>query len=264
MTTATTKPFHFKQFSISQTRCAMKVGTDGVLLGAWTSVHPYQHKILDIGTGTGVVALMLAQRSTATTIDAVELDDGAYEEATENFEESPWSDRLFCYHAHIYEFAVEVDEQYDLIVSNPPFYKNNLTTLSHEELRQRSQRDGASQEGRAQARLENSMPFELLVGAVAKLLSPSGTFSVVIPFNREEDFKLLCSKAGLFPTRITRVQGTPTSGIIRSLLEFKFFENEERFRESVNTSINLLVIEHSRHKYTKEYKALVDQFYLKM
>lgn len=258
------KSFQFKKFSVAQNRCAMKVGTDGVLLGAWTSTKNSPQAILDIGTGTGVIALILAQRSDAMIIDAVELDDNAYEQAAENFENSNWRDRLFCYHAHLYEFAAEIDEQYDLIVCNPPFYINTLNEESKEMQRQRSQRDGASENARELARLENAMPFELVVGAVAKLLSPRGTFNVIIPFDREEDFIMLCSRAFLFPTRITRVQGTPTSTIKRSLLEFQFFENEVRFRESVKTPIKILVIEESRHIYTKDYILLVKDFYLKM
>ena len=98
-------PFKFKQFTIQQDSCAMKIGTDGVLLGAWASIDNQPFSILDIGTGTGVVALMIAQRSSAEVIDTLEIDDAAYEQSTENFENSLWSDRLFCYHASLQEFA---------------------------------------------------------------------------------------------------------------------------------------------------------------
>ena len=94
-----TKPFRFKQFNVHQDRCAMKVGTDGVLLGAWVSLEHRPKSILDIGAGTGIIALQLAQRSGAEVIDALELEENAYEQCVENFERSPWSDRLFCYHA---------------------------------------------------------------------------------------------------------------------------------------------------------------------
>src|SRR6476620_10639106 len=117
--------FNFKQFTVVQDRCAMKVGTDGVLLGAWTPLVNNPYNILDIGTGTGIIALMLAQRSHAEQIDAIEIDDAAYEQATENFENSPWNDRLYCYHAGLDEFVDEVEEEFDLIVSNPPFYTEN-------------------------------------------------------------------------------------------------------------------------------------------
>ena len=189
------KPFRFKKFTVAQDRCAMKIGTDGVLLGAWTSIEEQPNSILDIGTGTGVIALMLAQRSQAQTIDAVELDDNAYEQALENFENSDWGDRLFCYHAHLYEYAVEIDEKYDLIICNPPFFFEELSEGSKRLLRSRSQSDGASEKAREQARFEDAMPFELLVGAAAKLLSSDGIFSIIIPYDRESDFRLLCSRA---------------------------------------------------------------------
>ena len=266
-----TKPFHFKQFSIAQDQCAMKIGTDGVLLGAWTAITDSPNKILDVGTGTGVIAMMLAQRCDAQVVDAVELDDNAYEQATENFENSNWGDRLFCYHAHLYEFALEIDEQYDVIVCNPPFYEQSSLSLEGEKEMSKE---------RQMARFENAMPFELLVGAVAKLLSSEGRFNVIIPHDREEDFILLCSRANLYPTRLTRVKGTSDSVIKRSMMEFRFYhisqekntdskvleeEGEIRFRESkIQLHTDELVIEKSRHNYTKEYIDLVKDFYLKL
>lgn len=239
-----TLPFQFKQFTIAQDRCAAKVGTDGVLLGAWTSLDKHPDSILDIGTGTGVIALMLAQRSTAQTIDALELEDNAFEQATENFENSSWGDRLFCYHAHLHEFALEMDERYDLIVCNPPFYPDAFKTEN---------------DARNKARFEDAMPFELLLGAVQNLLLPEGRFAVIIPFRREDEFIQLAERGGLFPKRITRVQGNPTTEFKRSLMEFCF-------RESVKNTptTNHLIIEKSRHDYTPEYISLVQDFYLKM
>ena len=122
------KPFIFKQFTVNQDRCAMKIGTDSVLLGAWTSLKTNPNSILDIGAGTGVLALMLAQRSYAELIDAIEIDDDAYEQCVENFENAPWSDRLFCYHASLEEFVDEIEDRYDLIISNPPFYSEDYKT----------------------------------------------------------------------------------------------------------------------------------------
>ena len=112
------KPFQFKEFTISQDRCAMKIGTDSVLLGAWTSLKNNPFSVLDIGAGTGVLGLMLAQRSNAEAIEALEIDAEAYEQCSENFENSPWADRLFCYHASLLEFVEEIEDKYDLIICN--------------------------------------------------------------------------------------------------------------------------------------------------
>lgn len=234
--------FRFKQFAIRQHRAAMKVGTDGVLLGAWAPVSHNPHSVLDIGTGTGLVALMLAQRSSAGQIEALEIDADAFEEAVENFEESPWNDRLYCFHASLDDFMEDLeDETYDLIVSNPPFYSENVAS---------------GNAARDNARQNQSLPFEDLVEAAAILLSEDGIFCVVIPFREEEIFIALAKQEGLFLTKITRVKGTPESEIKRSLLAFSKTEGK--------TQIDELAIEASRHEYTAGYTALTRDFYLKM
>jgi tRNA1Val (adenine37-N6)-methyltransferase len=118
--------FTFKQFQVNQDRCAMKIGTDGVLLGAWTPLINNPYNVLDIGAGTGILSLMLAQRSNAEQIDAIEIDEDAYEQCVENFEASPWGDKLFCFHAGLDEFVDEPEDEYDLIISNPPFYTDDF------------------------------------------------------------------------------------------------------------------------------------------
>jgi tRNA1Val (adenine37-N6)-methyltransferase len=240
--------FRFKQFTIEQDRCAMKVGTDGVLLGAWASLEHNPFSILDIGTGTGVIALMLAQRSSAELIDALEIDEEAYEQAVENFENSDWGDRLFCYHAAFDEFVEEMqdegmeeEEKYDLIISNPPFYSADYSSGD-------AKRD--------QARFAEALPFEELLEGVSLLLSKRGKFSVILPHSEEEKFLSLASNFGLFPERITRVKGTPDSPPKRSLLGMSFLEGKPEVDE--------LVIETARHQYTAEYVELVKNFYLKM
>ena len=234
--------FNFKQFTIKQDRCAMKIGTDGVLLGAWSPIPDNCYSVLDIGTGTGIIALMIAQRSNANQIDALEIDESAYEQATENFENTPWSDRLFCFHAGLDELIDEPEDEYDLIISNPPFYTENFKT---------------DNEQRDLARFEDAMPFEMLVEAADLLLSENGIFSVIIPFKEEENFLTLAKEFELFPMKITRVKGTPTSEIKRSLLAFKRFETQK-------IEIDELIIETERHVYTAEYIALTKDFYLKM
>ena len=236
-----TKPFQFKQFTINQNQCAMKIGTDGVLLGAWTSLEHDPFSILDIGAGTGVLSLMLAQRSQAEVIEALEIDDQAYEQCVDNFEHSPWNDRLFCYHASLEEFTEEIDDTYDLIICNPPFYNHTYKT-------ENSQRD--------LARFQDAMPFEHLLKSVANLLSNNGIFSVVLPFSEEHNFIQLASRLSLFPNRLTRVKGTPASEAKRSLIEFSFSKTEIITSE--------LIIETTRHDYTEDYINLTKDFYLKM
>jgi len=234
-------PFVFKEFTVNQNQCAMKIGTDAVLLGAWTSIEKNTFSILDIGAGTGVLALMLAQRSDAELIDAVEIDDNAYEQCVENFEASPWGDRLFCYHASLEEFVEEIEDTYDLIISNPPFYAEDYKTDN-------DQRD--------LARFSDAMPFNHLIESASKLLSEDGVFSVIIPFKEEATFINLAANFNLFPNNILHVKGNPTSEIKRSLMELSF-------RESA-IAINELIIETERHHYTQDYINLTKDFYLKM
>lgn len=220
----------------------MKIGTDGVLLGAWTPIENNPFSILDIGAGTGIIALMLAQRSHAEQIDALEIDEDAYEQATDNFENSPWNDRLFCFHAGLDEFVEEPEDEYDLIVSNPPFYSEDYKS-------ENEQRD--------LARFQDAMPFEDLIEAAALLLSENGIFSVIIPFKEEENFLALAKEYELHPFKITRVKGTPTTEIKRSLLAFGRNENDTVLTDE-------LIIETARHIYTPEYIELTKDFYLKM
>ena len=234
--------FQFKQFSVNQDQTAMKIGTDGVLLGAWTPIENNPKSVLDIGTGTGIIALMLAQRSEAEQIDALEIDESAYEQAVENFENSPWGDRLFCFHAGLDEFVDDPEDEYDLIVSNPPFFSEDYRS-------ENEQRD--------LARFQEAMPFEELVEAADLLLSENGIFSVIIPFNEEDRFIELCAEFELFPIKVTRVKGASNTKIIRSLLAFK------RYELAVLTA-DELVIEISRHEYTPEYISLTKDFYIKM
>ena len=234
--------FQFKKFTVNQDRCAMKIGTDGVLLGAWTPIEHRPFSVLDIGAGTGILALMLAQRSSAEQIDALEIDEEAFEQCVENFENSLWSDRLYCYHAGLDEFMEEPEDEYDLIVSNPPFYSENYKTES---------------EQRDLARFQDALPFEDLIEAASVLLSENGIFSVIIPYKEESKFIGLAKECNLFPLKITRVKGTPTTDVKRSLLAFSF-------AEKTNFPINELIIETARHQYTEDYIALTKDFYLKM
>ncbi|CAL2057448.1 tRNA1(Val) (adenine(37)-N6)-methyltransferase [Tenacibaculum sp. 190524A05c] len=238
------KPFQFKEFAVHQDKTAMKVGTDGVLLGAWTSITDFPDSILDIGSGTGVIALMLAQRTDAMTVDAVELNENAYEQTVENFEKSDWGDRLFCYNASFQEFAEELaeeEESYDLIVSNPPFYTDEFET-----------KDNA----RNEARFTSSLSFEELLKGVSDLLAENGVFATIIPFKEEESFVALASSLGLHLNRVCRVKGNSNTEVKRSLLEFSNNKKDLVSEE--------LTIEKERHQYTDAYINLTKDFYLKM
>lgn len=235
------KPFRFKQFTINQDQCAMKIGTDAVLLGAWSSIANNPYSILDIGAGTGIIALMLAQRCGAEVIDAIEIDDDAYEQCVDNFEQSAWGDRLFCYHASLEEFANEIDDRYDLIISNPPFYSEDYKT---------------DNKPRDLARFQDALPFDHLLENASKLLSENGTLNVVIPNKEEHKFIEIATNFKLFPNKILHARGTSTSEIKRSLIELSFKETK--------TQISELIIETSRHQYTQDYINLTKYFYLKM
>lgn len=235
------KPFRFKQFSVAQDQCAMKIGTDAVLLGAWANLESQPNSILDIGAGTGILALMMAQRSTAELIDALDIDPAAYEQCVTNFEASDWSDRLFCYHAALNEFTEEIEEQYDLIISNPPFYTTPFKTEN---------------EVRNKARFEDAMPFNKLLKSVAKLLSPNGNFNVIIPFSEELSFIEMAAKQALYPSKILHIRGQKSSPLKRSLMCFTFKKQIVEKEE--------LTIEIARHQYTKEYMTLTKDFYLKL
>ena len=121
--------FKFKQFTVNQDQCAMKIGTDAVLLSAWASVTNNPFSVLDIGAGTGVLSLIVAQRCNAQLIDALEIDDKAYEQCVDNFEQSPWGDRLFCYHASLEEFTDEIEEEYDIKVPFDEIIVENFETV---------------------------------------------------------------------------------------------------------------------------------------
>ena len=241
------QPFQFKKFKVHQDLCAMKIGTDGVLLGAWSSIEHEPQSILDIGAGTGVIALQLAQRSSANTIDAIEIDDHAHQQCTHNFEYSDWADRLFCYHGSVQEFASEMEHKYDLIVSNPPFFKAPKSIDA--------QTQNTSQE-RAVARFTDTLPFTHLVVCAAHLLRQNGVFCTILPQTEVASFIEIAAQNKLFISKICTIRGTKKSKIKRCMLAFSTHQSKPKTQE--------LTIEISRHNYTQEYKNLVRDFYVKM
>jgi tRNA1Val (adenine37-N6)-methyltransferase len=233
--------FQFKQFIIHQQQTAMKVGTDGVLLGAWTDCTNC-NQILDIGTGTGLIALMLAQRSQAN-IEAVELDQNACKDAARNFKNSPWCNRITLHETTIQSFASESHHQFDLIVCNPPFFANSLKTPDT---------------SRNNARHDDSLPSDELFNAVIKLLTTDGRFSVIIPVLNQQEYLIKAARIQLFPSHITCVKPTPNTEHKRVLIQFGFGISGETIADE------LIVEENGRHQYSSRFVELTRDFYLKL
>lgn len=233
--------FAFKQFTIHQEKCAMKVGTDAVLLGAWAKTYGVR-RALDIGTGTGIIALMLAQKC-GCTIDAIDIDEVAAGEAKENVTNSPWRERVRIHHISLQDFAKMQDEKYDLIVSNPPYF-----TDSHP----------ATEESRTKARHTVLLPFPDLIHSATKLLSKEGKFYVILPTKEGELFREMAEAKGLHLRRLTRVKTTPEKAEKRLLMQFGFTAKPQ-------VSESTLIIEKDNlnaQNYTDEYKELTKEYYL--
>jgi len=228
--------FEFKQFRIEQHRAAMKVGTDGVLLGAWTPVGEAQ-RILDVGTGTGLIALMLAQRS-ASIIDAIEIDTPASEEARFNFEQSKWNSRLKVINMDFFPFSGLSSGSYDLIVSNPPYFVNSLKS---------------SNKALAVARHNQMLTFQNLISGARKLLENNGRFCVIIPFGSFTEFRELARLEGFFPGLQTTVLPQVGKAPKRILLEFTL---QPGFPVE-----NTLAILDEEGLYTQNYKQLTGEYY---
>lgn len=233
--------FRFKQFTVFHDKCAMKVGTDGVLLGAWTNVDNAA-TILDIGTGTGLIALMLAQRNSKSLITAIDIDENAILQAKQNIGQSAFSNRIDCRNIALHEFMEESSTRYDLIVSNPPFFKDSLKPPSM---------------SRTLARHTDSLPVDKLVTSASLLVAENGSLSLIYPFDYKEQLKTLAAEYGLYASRITNVFPTPLSETPKRVLI-------ELTKKDIGTVENDLVIETQRHIYSDEFTKLVKDFYLKL
>lgn len=231
--------FSFKKFTVQQDQCAMKVGTDGVLLGAWAPVHHNPKHILDIGTGTGLIALMLAQRCAESQIHAFDIDAHAYKQASQNFLASQWKNRLSCYHADLEEYIAENNQKYELIVVNPPFHTETVLPV---------------ESSRKNARSASAMPLFNLAEAVALLLSKGGIFATILPNKLEKIMVSLMAERQLFPIHITYVKGSANTPVKRCLMAFTDVTTQ--------TITDHLIIEETRHQYTPEFTKLVREFYL--
>lgn len=230
--------FKFKQFTVFHDKCAMKVGTDGVLLGAWAPVDNIR-RALDVGTGTGLIALLLAQRNPHLAITAVEIDAAAAEQAQENVLHSPWADRIEVVCLDFRNYRVE--NKFDLIVSNPPYFVDALK---------------CPDEQRCTARHAGNLNYDLLFRRSASLLEKQGVVSIIIPAEAEKAVIDVAWNHQLFPSRRLQVFTKPGKPCRRILLNFGFQE-----RKCLEES---LCIETGQHGYTPEYRALTKDFYLKM
>jgi tRNA1Val (adenine37-N6)-methyltransferase len=231
--------FQFKQFTIHQDQCAMKVGTDGVLLGAWTDCSSAQ-RILDIGIGTGLIALMLAQRSKAI-IDGIEIDELATQQALQNVENSPWAERINIIHQSFQDFCNTQTKPYDLIVSNPPYFENSLKSPSA---------------SRTTARHTDSLTSLEIISACKKLLTKNGKLSLILPVQEGIECIVKAKEQGLYLQRKTTVIPRRGAAVKRILLCVGF-------EDCICQEAELLIEMDSRHEYSEEYKELTRDYYLK-
>lgn len=241
--------FRFRQFYINDERCAMKVGTDGVLLGAWAGRFQENQplRILDIGTGSGLIALMLAERFPNAIITAIDIDNEAVEQALENFANSPWSNRLSAHSISLQEFSrIHLDASYshsalyDLIVCNPPFFANSLRNPNPQ---------------RALARHTDSLPYESLLSDAASLLAREGTLALIYPAETMTQVIEQAMRYNLYPMRLSHIFSKKGKPERRTLCEFSH-------NKSACFDEQTLYLEDDSSNRSEQYKTLTDEFYL--
>ena len=233
------KPFQFKQFSVAQNHCTHKVGTDGVLLGSWVNVTDGDSTVLDIGTGSGLIALMLAQRANSQTrIDAVEIGSEDAKQAKENALQSPWPEKIRVYHCSLQRFEPGI--KYDLIVSNPPYFQNSLLPL---------------QKKRTQARHTEQLSFNDLLHHAHRLLTDRGRLAVILPESGSLKFIDQARSLKLIPIRTASFRSRVDKPVERLLMELAYEGNQQTVTEIVLYSKN--------ETWSDQYKRLTGEFYLK-
>jgi len=232
--------FSFKQFTVQQDKSAMKVCTDACLFGAWVSNKATEKpaaRILDLGTGTGLLSLMYAQKSSTSQIDAIEIDPAAAVQASENFLSSPWKDRLNMIQADATCYAFS--HSYDFILSNPPFFENDLKS---------------KKAGRNLALHSEALTLEDLLNIISRQISPKGTFAILLPWQRSAYFESLCLKKGFYLLERVSVKQTPRHAFFRTMLLFSAKENEVQDSE--------IIIQNSPGIYSPEFIRLLRAYYL--
>ena len=222
--------FKFKQFTIWHDKCAMKVGTDGVLLGAWA---PSGSRILDVGTGSGLIARMLMQRYPEAEVEGIDIDEAAVAQAKEN--------GVRAFQARLQDWKSDIGDCYDLIVSNPPYFQNSLKNPDR---------------GRELARHTDSLGYEELIAHSARLLKEEGQLALILPAEAEEEIRNLAARYSLFPTHITRVYSKETKPARRVILAFS------RKNSIVGLIEDSLVLEDEKGGRSAAYSKLCEEFYL--
>jgi tRNA1Val (adenine37-N6)-methyltransferase len=229
--------FQFKQFRINQDKTAMKVCTDSCVLGAWAEVDTAK-RILDIGTGTGLLTLMAAQRSEAE-ITAVEINGQAALQAAENFTESPWKNRILLSQKSLQEFGKSKPEPFDVIICNPPFFQASLKSPD---------------QARTIAKHTQELPFEDLLAFVNQFLTPEGTFYLLLPPAEAEIFRKLAVASALLPFSVLQIYTQPNGKHLRTIYAYAF---QEEPLKSEN-----LVIRNTDQTYTTQFAELLKEYYL--
>lgn len=228
--------FRFKQFCVHHDRCAMKVGTDGVLLGAWGRVEG--RRILDVGTGTGLIALMAAQRNPEATVLGIDIDEQAFYQAQENIAESSFNDRVKCVLQDVLTFSSQVP--FDAILCNPPFFVEDTLPNSYE---------------RSLARNNSCLPFPQLIEKITTLLTSEGNFSVIVPSGLMQEFVSICLVEGLYLNRrcVVRTKANKPPKRVMMTFSAKSYDITEESE---------LCLTDEKGGRSQEYKKLTDSFYL--
>ncbi|MBS7364753.1 MAG: methyltransferase [Paludibacteraceae bacterium] len=239
--------FQFKQFTIDQSLCAMKVGTDGVTLGAVADVEN-SRRVLDIGCGTGLLCLMTAQRNQMAEIVGIDIDEDAVRGATQNCEASKWSRRITIVGKSLQEFVKTAPSTFDKIITNPPYFEDSLK---------------APKASRTLARHTDSLPFSELASSASTLLSENGSLSIILPTDAHEKFEKIAEEYGLYLRKKTLVYPKPGAEVKRVVGEFVRIKNEECRIKNVDV-VELTIETDVRHQYTEEYIRLTREFYFRM
>lgn len=235
--------FRFKQFVIEHDRCAMKVGTDSIILGSWTEPGDAKY-ILDIGSGSGILTLMMAQKSLPhTMLTGFEIDERAHEQSEQNVQKSPFTQAIKMLNADIK--SIYPSQKYDLIISNPPYYKDEIAA---------EQRRNPISSSRNQARSQISLSHDELCVIVGRMLAENGQFVCILPVQETPAFILKAMAEGLHITDKLEIHSNTFTKCIRNLVRFTTNESE--------VNISRLVIYDNEGQYTDEYKTLCKDFYL--